>query len=70
MLGAMQDWPLRLERLIDHPAREHGSREILTRWADGMIERTNWAGIHRDARRFARALTAMGVVSRLQAAGL
>ena len=61
MLGAMQDWPLRLERLIDHAAREHGPREIVTRWADGSIERTNWAGVHRDARRLAQALTALGI---------
>ncbi|KRB82527.1 long-chain fatty acid--CoA ligase [Sphingomonas sp. Root710] len=61
MLGAMQDWPLRLERLIDHAAREHGPREIVTRWADGSFERTNWAGIHRDARRLAQALVAFGI---------
>jgi fatty-acyl-CoA synthase len=61
MLGAMQDWPLRLERLIDHAAREHGPREIVTRWSDGAIERTNWAGVHRDARRLAQALAGLGM---------
>ena len=44
MLGYMQDWDLRVSHLIDYAAREHGNREILTRWADGSIERTNWAG--------------------------
>jgi fatty-acyl-CoA synthase len=57
----MQDWPLRLERLIDHAAREHGSREIVTRWADGSTDRTTWMGVHRDARRLAQALTALGI---------
>ena len=30
-LGAMQDWPLRVMRLIDHAEREHGDGEIVTR---------------------------------------
>jgi len=25
-LGAMQDWPLRIMRLMDHAEREHGNR--------------------------------------------
>lgn len=60
MLGAMQDFELRVPHLIDHAAREHGAREIVTRWADGSESRTNWAGIARDARRLAQALEAMG----------
>lgn len=60
-LGAMQDWPLRVTRLIDHAEREHGDREIVTRWADGNISRTNWASIAADARRMARALERLGI---------
>ena len=56
MLGGMQDFALRVPRLIDHAAREHGAREIVTRWADGHETRTSWAGIHRDARRLAQAV--------------
>ena len=41
----MQDFELRVPRLIDHAAREHGAREIVTAWADGSETRTNWAGI-------------------------
>jgi hypothetical protein len=37
MLGAMQDWPLRVTRLIDHAEREHGPREIVSLYADGSI---------------------------------
>ena len=61
MLGAMQDWPLRVMRLIDHAEREHGSREIVSRWADGSTSRTDYAGIARDARKLARALEGLGV---------
>src|SRR3546814_12728280 len=39
MLGAMQDFELRVPRLLDHAAREHAHREIVTRWADGRESR-------------------------------
>ncbi len=61
MLGAMQDWSLRVTHLIDHAAREAGTREIVTRWGDGKIERTNWAGVAHDARRLSQAFVAMGL---------
>ena len=35
-LGAMQDFPLRIMRLIDHAEREHGNREIVAARADGI----------------------------------
>ncbi|RYD57503.1 MAG: fatty-acid--CoA ligase [Sphingomonadales bacterium] len=61
MLGGMQDFELRVPRLIDHAAREHGGREIVSRWADGSETRTDWAGIAHDARRLAKALERLGV---------
>lgn len=61
MLGGMQDWPLRIMRLLDHAEREHGSREIVSRYAAGNIVRTDWTGIARDARRLARALERLGI---------
>lgn len=61
MLGAMQDWSLRVTHLIDHAARENGTREIVTRWGDGSIERTNWAGVAGEARKLAQALVGMGM---------
>ncbi len=61
MIGTMQDMELRVPRLIDHAAREHGRREIVSRWADGSETRTDWAGIRRDSRKLAQALERMGV---------
>ncbi|MBY8827795.1 long-chain fatty acid--CoA ligase [Hephaestia mangrovi] len=61
MLGGMQDFELRVPRLLDHAAREHATRRIVTRWADGRETRTDWAGIARDARRFAQALEGLGI---------
>jgi fatty-acyl-CoA synthase len=61
MLGGMQDFELRVPRLIDHAAREHWGREIVSRWADGSETRTTWAGIARDAKKLAQALERMGL---------
>jgi fatty-acyl-CoA synthase len=57
----MQDWPLRIMRILDHAEREHGRREIVSRWAAGNETRTDWAGIARDARRLANALERLGI---------
>ena len=56
----MQDFELRVMRLLDHAEREHGTREIVTRWADGSEARTDWAGVARDSRKLARALVRRG----------
>ncbi|TPG21592.1 fatty-acid--CoA ligase [Sphingomonas koreensis] len=60
MIGGMQDFELRVPRLIDHAAREHGGREIVSHWADGRETRTDWAGVARDARKLAQALERLG----------
>lgn len=57
----MQGRPLLITDLIDHAAREHSGREIVTRWADGRVSRSNWGEVGRDARRFAAALTRLGM---------
>ncbi len=61
VLGGMQDWELRVSLLIDHAAREHGTREIVTRWADGSTSRTTWAGIRHDALKMVQALRKLGI---------
>jgi fatty-acyl-CoA synthase len=61
MLGGMQDWPLRIMRILDHAEREHGGRELVSLWADGTRTRTDWAGIARDARKLAQALERLGI---------
>ena len=60
-MGRMQDWDMVMSHAIDYAAREHGTREIFTRWADGSETRTDWAGVHRDAKRLVQALRALGV---------
>ena len=60
-LGAMQDWPLRITRMIDHAEREHGSREIVSARADGTVYRTDWRETADRSRRLAQALERLGV---------
>ena len=60
-LGAMQDWPLRVMKLVDHAEREHGDGEIVSAWADGSTTRTNWREVARDARKMAQALERLGI---------
>ena len=60
-LGAMQDFELRVMRMLDHVAREHPTREVVTRWVDGRETRNDWAGIHRNARKLAQRLEKWGI---------
>lgn len=60
-LGAMQDWPLRIMRLMDHAEREHGDREIVAARPDGTTVRTNWKQLAQIARRMAQALERLGL---------
>src|SRR3954451_24770798 len=60
-LGAMQDFPLRIMRILDHAEREHGTREIVAARADGTVVRTNWTRLTQDARRSGQALERLGV---------
>ena len=61
MQGLMQNWPLRVTSIIDHAARFHGDREVVTRSIEGPITRTTYKDIHLRARKTAQALTKLGV---------
>ncbi|HEX7775363.1 MAG TPA: 3-(methylthio)propionyl-CoA ligase [Parvibaculum sp.] len=61
MKGLMQNWPLRVSSIIDHAARFHGDREVVTRSVEGPIVRTTYKAIHLRARKVAQALTRLGI---------
>ena len=61
MLGLMQDWPLTVDRILDHAKNWHGHREVVTRSVEGPIVRTTYAEIHGRAKRVSNALLAWGV---------
>ncbi|WP_115367533.1 long-chain fatty acid--CoA ligase [Alteripontixanthobacter maritimus] len=60
-MGGMQDYDLVVTAVVDHSAREHGGREVVTHWADGSETRTNYAEIRRDALKMVQALKALGI---------
>nr|WP_303706239.1 long-chain-fatty-acid--CoA ligase [Brevundimonas naejangsanensis] len=61
MLGMMQDWPLTVDKILDHAKNWHGGREVVTRSVEGPIVRTTYAAIHDRARRVSNALLAWGI---------
>ncbi len=61
MQGLMQDWPLTVDRLLDHAAAWHGAREIVSRDAEGRVTRSCYAEVHADAKRVSNALARMGI---------
>jgi fatty-acyl-CoA synthase len=56
MLGLMQPWPLLCSKIIDHAARQHGRREIVTRTIEGPIVRTNYIEVRARALKCAQML--------------
>jgi fatty-acyl-CoA synthase len=61
MFGLMQDWPLTLDKFIEHARRWHSRREVISRFADGHIERRSYAQVYDDAMRLSAALLAAGI---------
>jgi fatty-acyl-CoA synthase len=61
MLGLMQNWPLTVDRILDHAHDWHGGVEVVSRSVEGPIVRTNYAQIHDRAKRLSNALLAMGI---------
>jgi len=61
MQGLMQDWPLRVTRIIDHAARFHSRRPVISRSVEGPITRSSWGEVHLRARKVMQALRRLGV---------
>lgn len=61
MLGLMQDWPLTVDKILDHAKNWHPNREVVTRSVEGPIDRTTYGAIHGRAKRVSNALKAWDV---------
>ncbi|QHQ35560.1 long-chain-fatty-acid--CoA ligase [Algicella marina] len=61
MHNLMQNWPLRVSRIIDHAARYHGNRRITTRTTEGPISHSNYTEIRANALRVAEGLNRLGM---------
>lgn len=61
MHNLMQDWPLRVGRILDHAAKYHPRRAIISRTTEGPIIETSWADVHLRARKCAQAMQRLGL---------
>lgn len=61
MRGLMQDWPLTVDRILDHAAEWHAGREVVTRSVEGPIVRTTYGEMRDRAKRLSSALLGMGI---------
>ena len=61
MQGLMQNWPLTVDRILDHAKMWHSQREIVTRSVEGPIVRTTYGEVYERSKRLSNALLAMGV---------
>jgi acyl-CoA synthetase (AMP-forming)/AMP-acid ligase II len=57
MQGLMQDWPLRIHAIIDHAARYHPARAVVSRSVEGPLHRTDYAAVRARSLRLAKRLT-------------
>jgi fatty-acyl-CoA synthase len=61
MQGLMQDWPLTVDRFLEHAAEWHPSRQVVTRSVEGPIVRASYAEVFDRAKRLSNALLGLGV---------
>src|SRR4051812_36318617 len=59
--NSMQDWPLTVDRILDHAKAWFPDTEAVSRSVEGPIVRTTYAKIHERSKRLSNALLKMGV---------
>ena len=61
LTGLMQNRPLQISAILDHAARAHGTREIVSELVGDCCWRYDWQGCDRRARQAAQALGHLGI---------
>ncbi|WP_067220886.1 long-chain-fatty-acid--CoA ligase [Stappia indica] len=61
MSGLMQDWSLTCTRILDHAARNHPDREIVSRSVEGPIHRTTYKTLRTRSLQLAKRLQRAGI---------
>ncbi|HWW58275.1 MAG TPA: AMP-binding protein, partial [Sphingopyxis sp.] len=59
--GSMQDYPLTLDKFLDHAARWHGEAEVVTAREDGGIARIGYAALRERSLAISSLLAGFGV---------
>jgi fatty-acyl-CoA synthase len=59
--GAMQDYPLTLDRFIGHAAKWHPRAEVVTARDDGVVDRVNYATLMKRSQRVSAVLSDLGI---------
>ncbi len=57
----MQEFPLVVGNIIDHAARYHPRREIISRSVEGPIVKTNWSEVKNKSLQLTKALLNLGI---------
>ncbi|MBU1289223.1 MAG: long-chain-fatty-acid--CoA ligase [Alphaproteobacteria bacterium] len=61
MLGIMQDWPLTVNKILEHANTIHSDREIITRRVEGNIVRTTYADLFNTSKQVSNALKDLNI---------
>jgi fatty-acyl-CoA synthase len=61
MLGAMQDYPLTLDKFLGHAAKWHPRAEVVTAREGGALDRVNYADLRERSLRVSAVLADLGV---------
>ena len=61
MDNLMQPFSLRVSEIIDHAARYHPNRKIISRNVEGPIIETNWMNIYKNAKKVSKSLIKLGI---------
>ena len=56
MFGLMQNWPLTVNKIMDHAAINHGNREVVSRSIEGPMVTTTYSQINARAKKVTNAL--------------
>jgi hypothetical protein len=57
----MQDWPLTVDKILEHARLQHGDREIITRRVEGNITRTTYSQLYDMSKQVSTALKDEGI---------
>lgn len=61
MLGNMMFQPLLISSMIEHAGRYHADTQVISKNTDTTMTITNWGEVHQNSKRFANALSALGL---------